>query len=178
MRGAGTALVILTLLALTTRAIAQSGACTSEALPGQVRSLLKRKYPGWKIVQSSDLRAEDQQLWRRSHDGECPGLVIGKFESDVEDSYAITLFRKSAQLEQLLVVVTPRHLAAKVHLLSVPSPVAYLSVISKWPPGTYPDVDKHQVRIRREAISFEAIEAGATLYYYRDGSYHSAATSE
>src|SRR5215472_4618198 len=99
--------IVLLALAEGLAAHAQEQSCEFGALSATVRATLQDKYPGWKIVELSDLRSDDQTLWKKAHPGQCPGLAVGHFENDNEKSYAITLFKRLPKLHQLLVVVTP-----------------------------------------------------------------------
>jgi hypothetical protein len=63
-------------------------------------------------------------------------------------------------------------------VLSQPQGVAYLSVIHKLPPGTYDDGEGGKVRVKQDAIAYEAIEAGAIMYYFEQGKFRSLQTSE
>jgi hypothetical protein len=160
----------LVLIGIATLAPAQAQSCSYDALPTSVRALVEEKYPGWRLVQLSDLRSDDQTLWKKSHGRECPGLAVGHYENDSENSFAVTLFQRSPKLRQLLAVITGLPMP-KLHVLSQPQEVAYLSVVSKLPPGSYADAEGKPLKVRRESISYEAIEAGAIMYYYRDGGY-------
>ncbi|GLQ97278.1 hypothetical protein GCM10007863_16980 [Dyella mobilis] len=61
----------------------------------------------------------------------------------------------------------------KLTVLSPPQDVAYLGVISKWPPGIYSSVTDKKLDIRLDSIEYEAIEAGSLLFFYDNGSFHS-----
>ncbi len=170
--------VISLLLTIGSLAYAAEQVCNQDAVPAPIRSLVQEKYPGWRIVQVSDLRSDDQSLWRKAHHGQCPGLFAGHFESGVAESYAITLFRKAPKLRQLLIVATMEDSVPKLHVLSRAQDVAFLSVISKLPPGSYFDAEGKRLKIGRESISYEAIEAGAVMYFFRNGTYVSVQSSE
>jgi hypothetical protein len=170
--------VIFLLITIGSFAHASEQACGEEALLAPIRSLVQEKYPNWRIVQVPNLRSADQALWRKSHHTQCPGLVSGHFESDTAESYAITLFRKDQKLRQVLIVVTMEGSAPRLHVLSPVQEVAFLSVISKLPPGRYPDAEGKPFKIGKESISYEAIEAGAVMYFYRNGVYQSLQSSE
>jgi hypothetical protein len=170
--------VIFLLITIGSLVHASGQECSEEALPGPVRTLVQEKYPDWKVVQVPNLRLADQALWRKSHHAQCPGLASGHFENGAVESYAITLFRKSPKLRQFLIVVTMEDSAPKLHILSRVQDVAFLSVISKLPPGRYPDAEGKLFRIGTESISYEAIEAGAVMYFYRNGVYQPLQSSE
>jgi hypothetical protein len=174
----GRSVVVLLLLGVGFLARAQEQSRKFDALPSSVRAAVEEKYPGWRLVQVSDLRSDDQTLWKKSHGAKCPGLAVGHYENGSDNSYAITLFQKAPKLRQLLVVITPGLPSPKLHVLSGPQEVAYLSVVSKLPPGSYSDAEGKPVKIGKESISYEAIEAGAITYYYSDGGYRSVQSSE
>ena len=168
----------LLLLALGSLAHSQEQSCNIDTLPSWARSAVGKKYPGWRLVQVSDLRSDDQTMWERTHRGKCPGLIVGHFENESDSAYAITLFQKTPRLRQLLAVIMAGPLTPKFRILSRPQEVAYLSVVSKLPPGRYSDAAGKPLRIRHESISYEAIEAGEIIYYYGDGIYRAVQSSE
>jgi hypothetical protein len=170
--------VVLVLLSIAFLARAQETSCKLNALLPSVRAVVEEKFPGWRLVNVFDLRSDDQSLWKKSHHGECPGLAVGHYENDSDNSYAITLFQKPPKLRQLLIVITPGLSTPKLHVLSRPQEVAYLSVVSKLPPGRYADAEGKALKIDKESISYEAIEAGAIMYYYSEGRYQSIQSSE
>ncbi|HEX6879906.1 MAG TPA: hypothetical protein VF135_06055 [Terriglobales bacterium] len=170
-------LVAVLFLVLAGSYCAATTACTNQ-LPKPVSEAIQKKWQGWQIVDVADLRADDQTLWRKTHGTACPGVAVGHFEGS-STSYAVTLFRHKNGLEQVLLVIKPEaHGDSRVYVLSKPQNVAYLSVIHKLSPGTYDDGEGGKVRIRRDAIAYEAIEAGNISYYFEGGKFRSLQTSE
>jgi hypothetical protein len=154
--------------------------CSVEEIPLDVRNLLKQKFPGWAIVTVSDLRSDDQQIWRRAHPRACPGYTVGNFRDADHLSYAFNLFRKDREhtLETLFVIDSDEQ-GQKLRVLSEPTKVAYLSVTSKPPPGKYGSADgTKRITAPFSVISYEAIESGELLYYWSNGRYHSVLTSD
>ncbi len=165
------------LLMLAGSCFAASPTCAAK-LPKSVIEVIQKRWPGWTIVDVMDLRSDNQTLWKKAHGTCCPGVVVGHFEGN-STSYAVTLFRGKKTLDQVLLVIKPEAQGEpRVFVLSAPQTVAYLSVIHKVPPGTYDDVEGGTVRIRRDAIEYEAIEAGSVTYYFEGGRFRSLQTSE
>jgi len=52
---------------------------------------LSKKFPGAHIVALSDLEKYDRKLFRKDHDGRCPGLVRVNFFGDGKPTYAVVL---------------------------------------------------------------------------------------
>lgn len=141
------------------------------ALPTKLENQLGKNFPGWKVVGLRNLRAEDQRLWSDHHQEECPGIAQGRFEPEMRKTYAISLFKKTSDLTQLLLVATLHENSFKFTVLDGPRKVAYLSVISRRPPGRYVDVEGSKFSVGLDSISYEAIEAGDIWYHYQHGKF-------
>ena len=91
----------------------------------------------------------------------------------------MTVFKGSNDsLQQMLLIANSSNGKYKISVLNGPQKVAYLSVISKLPPGEYPDTDGEKLKVGSESILYEAIEAGSILYYFQNGRYKSETISE
>jgi hypothetical protein len=134
----------------------------------------------WKIVETSDLAADDRDLWRASRGSECPGIATGKFRTPTGVAYAILLAREEAgrRRERLVVVESrPDGRYRSEVLREDRADTAW--VIWKGPPATYRSADRStEVTIALDGIVLEKLEAGAILYYWARGRYRSLIISE
>lgn len=162
------ALLFMTLAFMLIPVFSTHAAC---ALPAKLGNQLGKKFPGWKVVELINLRSDDQRLWADHHQEECPGIALGRFEPATRETYAITLFKKNSDLTQLLVVANRHQNSFKFMVLDGPRKVAYLSVISRRPPGRYVDIEGSKFSVGLDSISYEAIEAGEIWYHYQDGKF-------
>ncbi|GLQ87714.1 hypothetical protein [Dyella flagellata] len=144
----------------------------------EVQAELQRSYSGWQVVSLEDLRAEDRDLWIKQHGTDCPGIFKAKLKSKAYKSYAVTIFKRDHELQQALLILNDGQGIHSISILSGPQEVAYLSVVSKAPPGKYVDVTGKKIAVSLDSVLYEAIEAGSTLYYFRNGRFSSITVSE
>jgi hypothetical protein len=176
--------IVLCMLSFTAftvmRCYGGEDACADVHIPAPIRSAIEGRFPSWQIVKVRDLRSDDQKLWLQAHKEECPGIAIGHFEGAAITSHAVTLFRSAPTLQQILLVVSPNPAGKpRVHILSKPQHVAFLSVVYKTPSGNYSEVEGGAtINVRNEAVVHEGIEAGSVLFYFLNGKYRSLITSE
>lgn len=78
----------------------------------------------------------------------------------------------------MLVILTRHGAVMKEDVLSPAQDVAYLSVISKLPPGKYTSSTGESFRLERDSVVYEAIEARSSVYSFKDGRYASVSLSE
>jgi hypothetical protein len=154
--------------------------CSLDQIPANVRSRMTQRFPGWKIVSLQDLRADDQNIWRTSHPKECPGYATGHFSSAEQLSYAFNLFRDNGkQLFAVLLVIDAAGPDYKIHVLSKPQVVAFMSVVYSQPPGRLTDfAGTRQLTTSLSVIAYETLEAGQLVYFWSNGRYHSIQTSD
>lgn len=141
----------------------------------EVQGILQKSYPGWKVVHTGDLRPEDRDIWIKEHGSDCPGFF---YLQDSKKNYAVTIFKKSHQLKQALLIIDDSANSALIRTLSGPENVAYLSVISKAPSGDYVGLDGKKAKITAMGILYEAIESGVVLYYKNGKAYKSMALGD
>ena len=159
---------------LTIPSMYANASCTRPSLDAKLRNA----FPGWHIVNLKDLRLDDRNIWVKQRAAYCPGFLQGHFESATRETYAITVFEESDGLRQMLLVANQNLGKYEISVLNGPQKVAYLSVISKVFPGEYSNTDGEKFKLSREAISYEAIEAGSLLYYFQNGKYKVETVSE
>jgi hypothetical protein len=148
------------------------------ALPELVRAALGEKWRGWRLLQLSDLRSDDQKLWREHpvNAKHCPGLTQGKFDGE-HTSFLFTLVRNSD--EQVVMIATPDEKLYKITVLVPATKVPYFSVVNVFPPDKYKDFySGKQVQIRTASAAVEAIEHSITLFYMNEGKWKSLLISD
>ena len=157
---------------------ALSAVANANCLKNDAVIAVSKQFNAWQVVTVNDLRPEDQKLWKQAHGEACPGYAEGNFQSGDRKSFAVTVFQKHPTLRQMLVVVNFKDKVPVITLLSKAQAVAYLSVVSQLPPGKYPAVDESAITLSRDSISYEAIEAGVLIFYFKNGTYRSISTEE
>jgi hypothetical protein len=183
-----TAVVLLAsvrLLSLSSAPVSAAQAptpCGEAALPAPINDVLKAKFPQWRPKQTSDLGSDDQQLWLKGHEKECPGIAIGHFESKGVLSYAILLVPKSEPTSGYKIVVSskgPTGDAYSWKLLDHAEGQSDGLVISKAEPGKYSDFERTKtIQTKLDGVYVEWIEKGAILYHWSAGRYHKLRVSD
>ena len=159
-------------------------ACDESTLPASVRDLLKAKFSDWRPKQVSDMDADDQQVWLTAvHGKECPGIVVGRFESADELSYAVLLVPKSNPSGGHKVVVISKSAPKSTYtwkLLDHAEGQTYSGlVISKAAPGKYSDLENNKsIQLKLDGIQVEWMEKGAVLYFWSEGRYRKIVVSD
>jgi hypothetical protein len=158
--------------------LAQTTKCGSATLPPKLQSQLAEHFNGWKVVDVSDLSAEDQEVWSESFAGKCPGYVEGNFTG--RPSIAMTMIRyKGANLYQMLIVAEPRVRGYNIETLSGAEMAAVPDVVLKTSPRKYFNAERdHHVTIKFDGIVYTKLEAAATLYYFLNGKFRHLEISE
>jgi hypothetical protein len=78
-----------------------------------------------------------------------------------------------------MIVLSERGQMFVAQVLDPPSIVARPLVISKLPPGTYSDAEGDRTAVAKfDVIQQEAIEAGATVFYWSNRKFHHIVVSE
>jgi hypothetical protein len=149
-------------------------------LPFEAGMVVEDKLKDWKVVTIADLRPDDRGIWTGKFGSTCPGVAAGHFDPGPSSSYAVTLIQRRGQdIYQMLAVLSKTGHAYRLATLSPATQTSVPSIVTKGPPGRYstPDGSIH-INSRFDVISYEVIEAGAEIYYWQNGSYHSLQTSE
>jgi hypothetical protein len=172
--------VTLVLLVIPASQAFAGGEGDSCQLSPAVQRAIQKEFPTWNVVTIDNLNPDDRALWLQEHSNECPGFAVGNFDGRGSPSYAVTLLRHQGEkLWQMLLVVRSENEGYRLHVLSKAQETAHVSVVEKLPPGNYSSIDQSaRIRARFPVIQYEAIEAGAIIYYWRNGRYNSLATSE
>jgi len=153
-----------------------SASCSENTLPAPLSALLKSRFAAWRPKQISDLDSYDQQLWRKAHPKQCPGIAVGHFERVDQIAYAILLVPKEKSAGGYKIVVfdpSPSGDGYTSKLLDhAVSEAAPQLVIATVPPGKHSDFeDAKSITTRQDSVLVDWIEGAAVLYYWSGGRY-------
>jgi hypothetical protein len=161
--------------------------CDTSVLPQEVRTKLEKNFADWQPERLENLYEDDRSFWTKAHPNDCPGIAIGHFESKDELSYALLLVSKpNRKRPGLRILVFSRSgLSASyvTHLISKWDIGTFYKgsnqVIATARPGHYEEaMGPKKVQIDLDGISYEVMEKGAILYYWKNGRFHELATSD
>ncbi len=157
--------------------------CGPAGLPADVARSIIAGFPGWRIKRQEEFDPYEQTLWTKSKGSECPGIAAGHFVHSKATDFAV-----------LLVPGIPDRRGYKVVVFAKPNGTPAVTptvieddkdessarvVIYRVPPGRYEEPENtRRVRIRRDGIVVEAMEAGASLYFWRGGRFEQLIISE
>jgi hypothetical protein len=127
--------------------------------------------------------ADDQQLWSKAHEKECPGIAIGHFQDANGFSYAALLVPRSEPSGGYKLVVFSKGSNGDVYtwkLLDHADGQTYSGlVISKAEPGKYSYFERTKsIQTKLDGVYVEWMEKGAQLYYWRAGHYQKLQVSD
>ena len=170
-------------LSLTPRTFAQSRKhlCDEEVIPQAIQDAVTSQFPGWRIEDLPDLSDEYQQVWLNKHTHECPGFASGHFQASGVTSYAALLIRsRSAQSGSKLVFFSPAaHNQWRAKVLNEETTSYNYETVFRVPPGKYAAAKgTTSVRTTLDAFQMEAFADTTTLYYWREGRFHTLVTSD
>jgi len=182
----------IVLLAILTGVVADSAVaarrppkdyCATPTLMEPVKKLLTLKYyQEWRPIAVSDLPRTHQRMWRRSLNRfDCPGIAIGHFERKSNLAYAFSLKPRDPRKSGWRLIVISKTTQGTYHdrALGQTDERVPPYVIFSVPPGEYTDAfETESVRIRLDGIQVEQMEAGAMLFYWRDGQYRTLILAE
>jgi hypothetical protein len=127
---------------------------------------MKAKFPGWRPRQLSDLALDDQQLWVKAHDSQCPGTAVGHFESTDQPSYGVLILRQSDPTGPYKVLVFSKMGSGEAYVWRLAyhwdAKTYHGVVILKLPPGHYSDYENTRLSATTtlDGILVQEIEAG------------------
>ena len=81
--------------AVSSRATETTTSCKIDALPDDVRALLKEDLAVWKIEEPDDLGRNARERWGGERPLQCPGIAIGQFENNQSQVYAVLLVHRT-----------------------------------------------------------------------------------
>jgi hypothetical protein len=164
---------LLCVIVLGLGAYCQATQCT---VPPDIQPLLSQKWKAWRLLQLSDLRADDQKLWRQYYRKVCPGMTTGRFLPGEPVAHAFMLINKSE--EALLVAVTDKNPVKLITVLGGSS-VAYFSIVRTVHAGAYTDFyTRKKIVTKLDSVAVEAIEHSTEIFYWSNGRFLSLLISD
>jgi hypothetical protein len=142
--------------------IAQSqSAC---ALPDGLKPLIASKFPSTHIVSLSDLNRDDQMLFQKEHDSNCPGLTRVDFYGDGKPTFALVLLQAGSARNAKLVVAHQDQNQWQALLVDT-ADASMVPVLWSEKQGTYDDVyGEKTLKTTRPVVVLCRYEAWAILY--------------
>jgi hypothetical protein len=165
-------LIAIAALLLASLGVAAAKDC-SQPLPAELGAQLAGSYPGLRPLELSDLRTDDQDIWRSAHPKECPGSVSLHFFGAKSADFAVLLVRPEGSDRIAKVVVAQAMPGGHYLLVTVRSEDAVTAypVIHNGGPGRYEDSASagRSFRTHRDALIVEHLESAATAYLVHNG---------
>ena len=157
--------------------------CANPPLVEPVKKLLTLKYyQEWRPIALGDLSKPHQRMWRRSLNRfDCPGIAMGHFERKTELSYAFSLMPRDPRKTgwQLIVIGKAGQGGYRDRVLGRTEERVPPYVIYTVPPEEYTDAfETESVRLKLDGLQVEQMEAGAMLFYWREGQYRNLILAE
>lgn len=150
------------------------------ALPEQARQIIEARHSEWRILVASDLNKDDQEIWNRTHKGECPGIASGRFISPSRADYAVLLISKQSahRRAQLIVITSSTFETATVY--SSNEKITNYPVIYSGKPGKYHDFydRKKFVQIDSDVLVYKYLESRSLTFYYKGSKFARLLTSD
>ena len=169
---------VLLLLASNAFADGAKSRCAID-LPKNLKEQLSAQYERWRVVQKSDLLADDLRIWNGSFPKSCPGVIRADFDGSGVQQYAVLLNSRAEEKSLLLVAKEMKKgsfvLSKLLEMSRVNSPVIHIGK-----PGRYFDVSDRSkpINIRRPTIVLEVLESSAQAFFYDGTKIQSAVLSE
>jgi hypothetical protein len=141
------------------------------SLPPAVADLLASSYPDERVLQLSDLNADDQGIWKNAYHEVCPGVVKGGF-SGKKGEYAVLLVpSKPDDRETRAVLVLPKEGGGLMQKqIYAEQRVGNLPVIRRSAPGVYKDLEKRvKLTAPNEVLLIEHLEGKVTAIAFVNG---------
>jgi hypothetical protein len=131
-------------------------------LPSDLQHEIVIAYPGAKLVNLTDLSANDRVFFQKDHGDACPGIVNVDFYGDGKPTLALVLVFKKDQSKLVLAHYVEDHWKTTALDKANGAPIP---VIWSQPPGEYTDFygNKH-VKATKPVIVFTGYEAWSILY--------------
>jgi len=150
--------------------LAAAGDCMP-SLPTGAKEVLASSYPDYRVLQLSDLNADDQGLWKNAYHDACAGVVQGAF-TGVRGSYAVLLVpTKPDGGETRAVLLLPKEGGGMTQKqIFSERRVGNLPVIRRSDPGVYEDAGKRvKVTAPSDVILIEHLESRVTAIAFVKG---------
>jgi hypothetical protein len=140
-------------------------------LPAAARELLASSFAQYRILELSDLNADDQLIWKSSYPNACPGVVQGAFTGE-QTEYAVLLIPVGAARQDIRAVLlqtkdvggmTQTEVFAERRSVNLP-------VIRRSAPGVYEDVQTGiALTASNDVVLIEHLESKVTALVFSQG---------
>ena len=167
-KGLTKAIVALGMLAASTLAVAED--CLPR-LPPAAAELLASSYPDDRVLQLSDLNADDQGIWKNAYHDACPGVAKGNFTGK-KGEYAVLLVpSKPDNHETRAVLVLPKEGGGLMQKqIYAERRVGNLPVIRRSDRGVYKDLEKRvTLTAPNDVVLIEHLESKVTAIAFVQG---------
>jgi hypothetical protein len=159
----------------------ESNSC-SNLLPEDARALINEKYNNWRILSKNDLLYDDQMLWNKNHEKECPGIAIGKYRNDNESDYAVLIIPRKDKTKKAKLLMLTRNMGGRfaIKQLYEDKNITNYPVIYKADSGQYFYFydSKKSIVAKHDVVIYEHIEASANAFYYESDKYQQLLISD
>ncbi len=141
-------------------------------------------------MEKKDIDSDDQALWDKVREGECPGIAVGNYDDSKVKGYAILIIPRDSVKRQIKLLLFRKNSSGKYAaktILETDNAGRSYPVIYRGEPGTYTETDSYDYGKNNEADSIETkhdviicefIEKGALVFYYKDGKFHELVISD
>lgn len=162
-------LAIVAIVAGGAPAFAQANPCVPN-LPSEGTQLLESAYPGYRMLQLSDLNSDDQEIWRNTYRDACPGLVEGAFKGK-KGAYAVLLVPIKPDGETRAVLLEPNESGGMTQeQIFAERRVGNLPVVRRSDPGVYEDLEKRtRIAAPNDVVLIEHLESKVTAIAFVKG---------
>jgi hypothetical protein len=163
--------LVLTLGAFSWTAWADGQASCVTLLPKALTGVLRDNYPGWRVLELSDLAEDDRKIWEQARGKVCPGVARGNFDGSGESQHAVLLLNRKARSAVLVVHAAKGKNGSYRLSKMLEGESSRPPVIHRQPPGKYYRAEdtRSPIDIKTDVIYLESIEAGATVLYFSKG---------
>jgi hypothetical protein len=162
---------ILAALAFTgiVPACAQPDDC-EPSLPSTARELLASSHAEYRILELSDLNADDQTIWKGSYSDACPGVVQGAFTGE-QAEYAVLLVPVGAAEQEVRAVLLSNDVGGMTQTeVFAERRSVNLPVIRRSAPGVYEDVQNGvELTASNDVVLIEHLESKVTALLFLQG---------
>jgi hypothetical protein len=149
------------------------------ALPAPIRTYLRTKYPGWRVLELSDLLPEDRKFFLDHNPGGCPGFTSGEYIPGRKAFavLAVSKIRKPARVK--LIVFVGKEKGYRPTILAKSTTEGPLPAVFTMPAGAYQSWDREEeVRAQHPVIFYVRYEARAVMFYWENGEWRELQISD
>ena len=141
------------------------------SLPPAAAELLASSYPNDRVLQLSDLNADDQGIWKNAYHDACPGVVKGDFTGKKSEYAVLLVTNKPDDRETKAVLVLPKEGGGLMQKqIYAERRVGNLPAIRRSDPGVYKDLEKRvKLTAPNDVVLIEHLESKVTAIAFVKG---------